>query len=132
MAMVECGLNGEMHALVRAKERFDLDLVVDDLIWVTEQIKAGKTLLAKKDRREGRECEHHVLRVRGVALRAVYFRDIDRVATFLPVGATEETHQMRHKRGKNKARQPNGRYNRAKGRRKTSKPRHEPEAEDFY
>jgi hypothetical protein len=70
------------HAIERARERYGLTLDRWDLLAIASIIRAGKTVLTRRQR-DGREV--HALEYRGVAVVALYDLRDRCVTTFLPM-----------------------------------------------
>lgn len=90
------------HAIIRAKERYGLELNGRDLVEIAGLIKAKRSLL------QGRQesgSEQHILDYLGVRMTVIYKPDADVIVTFLPKGATvqkdwhEKSRARKHMRG---------------------------------
>ncbi len=72
------------HAILRAKERYDLDLDVGDLKAIAHKVAAGDTMLLKLDRNFEPPREDRLLGYQGKAMRMIYDPITQDVVTFLP------------------------------------------------
>jgi len=72
----------EPHAILRARERYGIELTISDLLQIGAKIRTGLSVLTRR-----RGCsEVHLVMHGGTALLAVYKPDERVIATVLPPG----------------------------------------------
>ena len=87
----------DCHAIVRARERYGVEISLDDLGRAQADIAAGKSILLRKVH----DKSEHILRVKGVPVRVVVAAN-GHIMTFLP--PTNAARRAQRKRRRKKAR----------------------------
>lgn len=72
------------HAILRAKERYGLDLTDLDLGVIAASVAAGKGVLVRRDTDRKPPREEFIVEFRGGAVRVVYSPVTRTIITFLP------------------------------------------------